>query len=105
MSIQIRNTPGIGVFITRNRNRGIKIDKIERATITKIIKEKDGLSRKALLDIINDQSEQIIRLNQVIDDMKKNRRYEEIRGNCDPPDNMTIHKGTTKSNDIEVSQR
>ena len=36
--------------------------------------------------------------------MKGNKRYEEIHGNCDPPD-TTIHKEKTKSNDIKISQR
>ena len=100
-AIQIRNTPGIGVFITRNKVRGKKIPAIERSNTTKVIKEQGGLSRKDLLDIINDQSKQIIGLKQFIDDLKGERKYEAFRGNCDAPD-TTIHKGEPKNIEKKV---
>ena len=50
---------------------------------TSIVKNRDKLSKKDLMDIINSQSEQILGLKQFIDDMK-NDNMEIFRGNCDP---------------------
>ena len=101
-AIQIRNTPGIGEFITRNKVRGRKIPAIERSNTTKVIKERGGLTRRDLLDIINDQSQQIIGLKQFIDDLKGDCKYETFRGNCDAP-YTTIHKEEPKT--IEKKER
>ena len=53
---------------------------------TSIVKNRDKLSKKDLMDIINSQSEQILGLKQFIDDMK-NDNMEIFRGNCDPEKN------------------
>ena len=84
----VRNTPGIGVFITPNYKRGATTKGTVDAK-TKVLKHQDGLTKKNLLEIINDQSSQIYRLKQIIDGMKNNS-VELFHGNCDP--DMTIHR-------------
>ena len=70
MTIQIRNTPGIGEYVTGNNRRGKFMDKKNVNQQTTIVKNRDKLSKKDLMDIINSQSEQILGLKEFP------RRYE-----------------------------
>ena len=71
---------------------------------TSIVKSREKLSKKDLMDIINSQSEQILGLKQFIDDMKTDN-MEIIRGNCDPEIKTTIiHTDDTQTNGNKVSQ-
>ena len=86
--------------MTQNLKRGTT-KKSQGITNTKLIKHREGLSKKNLLDIINDQSSKVIHLNQIIEEIKHNNDTI-FHGNCDP--DMTIHSHNTASTESEVSQ-
>ena len=102
MSVQIRNTPGIGEYITINNRRGKVVENKHINKQTTIIQNQGKLSKKDLMEIINSQSEQILGLKQIIDNMK-NDNMEIFRGNCDP-EKTTIHRDDTQTNEKKVSQ-